>query len=66
MKEARGASLELPEGCTSPVSPEAAFRELLRGSSVYEEAGSSLASFRLERFSLPDSVRGCPEILGGP
>ncbi|CAE7411650.1 unnamed protein product [Symbiodinium sp. KB8] len=62
VKAACVASLELPEGVTSPVTPEAAFRELLRGSSVYEAAGSSLASFKLERISLPDSVHGCPEV----
>ena len=29
-------ALSLPDGATAPISSEAAFRELLRGSSVYE------------------------------
>ncbi|CAE7243495.1 pksN [Symbiodinium natans] len=62
VKAACVASLELPEGATSPCSPEAAFRELLRGSSVYEAAGSTLASFSLDRVSLPESVHDCPQV----
>ena len=56
------ACLTLPEGTSSPSTPEAAFRELLRGSSVYEAAGTTLASFKLEHVSLPESVHDCPEV----
>ena len=54
--------LTLPDGTSSPITPEAAFRELLRGSSVYEVAGTTLASFKLERVSLPESVHNCPQV----
>ena len=54
--------LSLPDGASAPISPEAAFHELLRGSSVYEAAGTTLAPFKLERVSLPDSVHDYPQV----
>ncbi|CAE7249467.1 unnamed protein product, partial [Symbiodinium sp. CCMP2456] len=55
-------ALSLPEGVTAPIPQEAAFQELLRGASVYEAAGTTLAPFKLERVSLPDSVHDCPQV----
>ena len=62
VKAACVASLELPEGHALPITPEAAFRALLCGSSVYAEANSTLTSFCLERISLPDDTHDCPEV----
>ena len=50
----------------TPLSPEAAFNlsELLRGNaSVYEASGATLAPFKLERVSLPESVHDCPQVI---
>ena len=48
----------------APLSPEAAFSELLRGNaSVYEATGATLAPFKLERVSLPESVHDCPQVI---
>ena len=55
-------ALSLPEGVTAPITQEAAFHELLRGASVYEAAGTTLAPFKLERVSLPESVHDCPQV----
>ena len=47
-----------------PLSPEAAFLELLRGNaSVYEATGATLAPFKLERVSLPESVHDCSQVI---
>ena len=56
----RSASISSEAG---PLSEEAAFRELLHGNvSQYEAAGTTLASFKLERVSLPESVRASPQV----
>ena len=46
----------------APLSPHAALRLLLRGRSPYDvrPGAVSLAPFRLELLSLPDSVHDCP------
>ena len=48
----------------APLSPHAALRLLLRGRSPYDvrPGAVSLAPFRLELLSLPDSVHDCPRI----
>ena len=45
-------------------SPQAAFEKLLHGQSPYDSKGPpvSLASFRMDRLSLPSSVHDCPEV----
>ena len=45
-------------------SPQAAFEKLLRGADPYDLKGGSvsLAPFRLDRLSLPGSVRDCPQL----
>ncbi len=48
----------------APLAPHAALRLLLRGRSPYDvrPGAVSLAPFRLELLSLPDSVHDCPRI----
>lgn len=52
------------QSADSHISPEAAFRVLLRGRDEYigDLADINLALFDLARLSLPESVVGCPDI----
>ena len=57
--------IEQQPGNDAP-SPQAAFKKLLHGRSPYDRKGPpvSLAPFRAERLSLPDSVAECPQLSG--
>ncbi|CAE7674483.1 pksN [Symbiodinium sp. CCMP2592] len=54
---------ELDSSFSSPPTPEAALRELLRGADDYVDSVSTLAACRRERISMPDSLHGSPDVL---
>ena len=57
------AAYELDSSFSSPPTPEAALRELLRGADDYVDSVSTLAAYRRERISMPESLHGSPDVL---